>query len=29
MIGFIIGFFIGGMFGVLIAAGEDGDGRNV
>jgi hypothetical protein len=34
MIGFIIGFFIGGMFGFLIAAGlamakEDEDGRNV
>lgn len=33
MIGFIIGFFIGGMFGFLIAAvlvmeGEDKDGEN-
>lgn len=34
MIGFIIGFFIGGMFGFLIAAvlamaREDEDGRNI
>ena len=29
MIGVIISFLIGGMFGFLIAAGEDEDGRNV
>lgn len=34
MIGFIIGFFVGGMFGFIIAAvlamaGEDRDGRNL